>query len=896
MLKVEQKFLKLRYSLRHLLYTFFTFFLSGLLIFSPAYAASCNIPIQEYAVNNILFYEPCDDCANGYSYTAKPTGSQITWIGDSYSAIAQMSYNMLEKNLPGVDLGPGNYNTPQSYIQGSKFFASGSDENPSGISILENIVKSGNLREYLIFALGTNGGMSGWGDTDYFQKVLDLAGSNTKVVFVTTRTLNGDKAPTTTGAMYDKFNDALRNFASKHNNVYVADWDKTVGDDIYKYFSDSDGIHPKDEAGYKAWYDTIYDALPGGSVGTLPGNNNAEKIWNYFANAGIAGVSDNPAVISAFLGNFYAESSLYPFPNSSCIGLFQVCESSGQKQAFLDYMARYGLDYYSLASQSSIPSDINDLGISVQMQFLAEEYHGLDSFISHLNIVSSPTPESYAELFVVIVERAVCYPGMVAAGRECHDFSQPLQDQNIINYVKNDLYPSGTYHAVDAYQGVATRREKSREYFDLYAGASAQAIVSSLNVSTGMTWSDGWLSGMPGLIIQDVTGYSDLNETLRPGYTTADNKPNKILLHSTEGTSNGYNAYPAGNKYPAHFIIDLKKQETYQNLPITNRALSTSGSDGSSVQIEIVGFSTPANSNSPYYLQSFTATEWDYLVVLLSAISEETGIPLTTPVDWNIQYGGNENAIRATDKDDFNNNVKGVVGHMHSAGDNHIDPGNIWPMIEAAIARNPTAAQFANGALTARCGIGNVVISEGGLTYDQAIVLMKNYGANKNNSTSNAISGYWNLCQPGGHGSNCVSFSAFFLKKFTNVNNGELTELPDGHAVVDRLANRYNVSVGTAPQVWSVFSWSGGEFGHTGVILGYHDGKYIVGQASCTRGHNGIGGEGDGTTSGNGSGVVVMDSDVVTAIWGNGATNIKYAYIADQINFNSLSNYLATGE
>lgn len=879
--------------------TILLLFVCNILIFHPAYAALPASILNEYSQNNITFYDPTEDpCASGLSYTAKPTGNQITWIGDSYSTIAD-GYGIFSEQLPGIDFGTGTVNTSSSYIQGSKWFAGDNSSNPSGISILENIVSNGNLREYLVFALGTNGGMSNWGTTDYFQRVVDLAGNNTKIIFTTVRTLDGDNNAST-GNTYNNFNTTLRNFASYNSNVYLADWDKTVGDNIGQYFSSSDGIHPKDKAAFEAWFDTIYNALPGGAVGTLAGNNDVEKTWNFLANANIDGVSNNPAAIAGIIGNLLVESpdfnrewGIDPFyGNGTYYGIIQ--DLSGRLKTAVE-SAGYGGYWHTTSQPSRAPEDAVSAALQIELQYLVTEYPRFvgtsgwerQGFLNNLDAPADKnSPEAWAELFEISVEGAYATSGIS---------SQTPNDPGVQAY--NRKY----FSRYSAWQGLGKRRDNARKVFDTYAGTSASVITSSMvstsSIPTNMTWNNGWLeSGMPGLTIQDVTNYPDLNETPKSGYTTPDNKPNKILLHSTEGTTGGYSAYPVGNKYPAHFVIDLKKKETFQNLPITNRAMSTRSSDGSAVQIEIVGFSTPQNSNSSYYLQNFTASEWDYLALLLSAISEQTGIPLTTNMNWNIDYN-NTNAIRSTNYVDFNNNTTGIVGHMHSPDDIHIDPGNIWPMLEQAIARNPTASQFANNSINTTCGVGaaSASVTEGGLTYDQALELAMNYGTNLNGSSQNAMnSALWSYCAPGRGGSNCVSFSVFFVNKFTSTTI-DYSPVGDGNEFVSNLTSKKGIPTGTEPQVWSVFS-VGNKPGHTGVIVGYENGEWIVVQASCHRGRNGKTGRGNGTEQGGGSGFVVKSSDIHTAIMGYRRHQIKYAYLADQIDKTKLSNYLATGE
>ena len=204
---------------------------------------------------------------------------------------------------------------------------------------------------------------------------------------------------------------------------------------------------------------------------------------------------------------------------------------------------------------------------------------------------------------------------------------------------------------------------------------------------TSAKWNDGWLEddSIPGIKKQDVNGANDLNEPANSvgSYTTENGKPNKILLHTTEGTTNGYDAYPAGNKYPAHFIIDLKKKEGYQNFSIEQPALAIKDYDAAGpIQIEIVGFSDPTSSGytSEYDVNNFSEEDWDYLATLLQAISEQTEIPLTSKVTW----GGHSPRLNTEDFIKY----EGILGHMHAPANDHNDPGNIWPYVEAAIERS----------------------------------------------------------------------------------------------------------------------------------------------------------------------------------------------------------------
>ncbi|MDO4528051.1 MAG: hypothetical protein Q4C03_04630, partial [bacterium] len=147
----------------------FSFLLAVLLLFAtyaPSVYATQLITEEKkkiYAQNGIVF--PTDECdpnaANqgGMSTCTPITGSDITWIGDSYSVEAEkeVGNHLISNKFPGVDFGgEENINTASGYIQYSKHFSSSVAGNPSGLDILKKIKTAGKLRKYLVFALGTN--------------------------------------------------------------------------------------------------------------------------------------------------------------------------------------------------------------------------------------------------------------------------------------------------------------------------------------------------------------------------------------------------------------------------------------------------------------------------------------------------------------------------------------------------------------------------------------------------------------------------------------------------------------------------------------------------------------------------------------------------------------------
>ena len=216
------------------------------------------------------------------------------------------------------------------------------------------------------------------------------------------------------------------------------------------------------------------------------------------------------------------------------------------------------------------------------------------------------------------------------------------------------------------------------------SGSNSSTTDSS---TTKVQWKDGWLveGSIDGLVIEDVTKRTDLSEkNVNPigSYTTDGGKPNKILLHSTEGNKNGLEAYSADNMYPAHFTIDLKNKTISQHFSIYQPSMAIAKHDlAGPIQFEIVGFSTKDSEgyDSKWALKNFSDEDWDYLAKVLLAISEETGIPLTSSVSW-------ANGAKRLSVEEFAN-YKGVLGHMHAPDNDHTDPGDIWQYVEKAISR-----------------------------------------------------------------------------------------------------------------------------------------------------------------------------------------------------------------
>lgn len=242
---------------------------------------------------------------------------------------------------------------------------------------------------------------------------------------------------------------------------------------------------------------------------------------------------------------------------------------------------------------------------------------------------------------------------------------------------------------------------------------------------------------------------------------------------------------------------------------------------------------------------------------------------------------------KADDKRDPNSNPSGW-------GQIKIDGGPIaYPANQDHGAFVMYAALSDGVQTSSSCGSSDVgLVAEGGLTEEQAKKFMINYGKNPNGYSQKAVGdSLWNICN--GQGSNCVTFSAFFMNSFTDLRapNGMWG---NGGQVVDNQVAA-GAKSGTEPKVYAVFGHSTGvtmcgsqACGHTGIVLGIHGDTIIVGHASCSRQGRGAG---DGTINGSGSGYIMVAklNDLNGAF--HGTQNLRFAY-PDKVDTDKINDFL----
>lgn len=194
----------------------------------------------------------------------------------------------------------------------------------------------------------------------------------------------------------------------------------------------------------------------GASATRLPGDNIAEKIWNYFVDKGFT-----DGQIAGIIGNGLAESGLTPTrsSNGSYWGLFQW---GPRRPQLWQKMEEAGLgkytssEYWGAGAEEMIPEADLDAILTVELDFLM----GPDD-ISWIDAIKETNdPETAAEIFLVTFERAV-------------GGDDPIK-----------LYPP--YMGL-LYQGTTARRNFAKQVYDEYSGKGVSTSVSQGNSGKGVT-------------------------------------------------------------------------------------------------------------------------------------------------------------------------------------------------------------------------------------------------------------------------------------------------------------------------------------------------------------------------------------------------------------------------
>jgi hypothetical protein len=174
-----------------------------------------------------------------------PDGSKVTVIGDS---ITEGSKIDIEEKLPGVRV----YAQRNKTVAASLAAGQGGD---SGLRIARDLNSTGSLRKYVVFALGTNSGIT----EEQIDDLEGIVGPERKLILVNyyiTPDMSAKRQ------IFDTYNRALFISQFKYKNIIIADWNAAVAESPETYIA-NDGfhVHPKHPAGRTLFAQTIYDTL-----------------------------------------------------------------------------------------------------------------------------------------------------------------------------------------------------------------------------------------------------------------------------------------------------------------------------------------------------------------------------------------------------------------------------------------------------------------------------------------------------------------------------------------------------------------------------------------------------------------------------------------------------------
>ncbi len=287
---------------------------------APSYGAFAKIDeetLKKFSQGNILFYDPSSTACD----PATITGSQVTVIGDSISVGARSEY---DTQLSGIDYTDKTYNgTTYEITQVSKHFAADVSGNSSGLTIAREMEEQGDLRTYVVFALGTND--PGAVTEEKIDALMDLIGTNHKVVLTTNYAYNNQLD-------YSGNNAAIMAAKEKYQGkIAVADWASEAANHAEYLTSGDSYVHPGAE-GSKAFVGLIKQALADFTANSISGvgsnrNYAGVEVWS---SAELQAIEANAAIYKEAADKFNFPWQVMAVLHSHETGLRRYNPSNGQ--------------------------------------------------------------------------------------------------------------------------------------------------------------------------------------------------------------------------------------------------------------------------------------------------------------------------------------------------------------------------------------------------------------------------------------------------------------------------------------------------------------------------------------------------------------------------------------
>ena len=783
------------------------------------------------AQNNIIFTNDpeCDPTASlisSVSTSAKPSGDQITWIGDSYSVRA-FNYNQLTQKFgDGLDYGgKENVDTSSGYIQVGKSFGGTVSGNPSGIEVATRIKNS--IRPYLVFALGTNNiGSSEATVSGYINDLLSLA-PGSKIILVTAKdNRNSD---------YSGVNNAIKNAQSSHNDkIFVADWASVASSEDY----DSDNLHLT-QSGSQKWINLIYDALPGSSgPATIAGGVTTATYKGHTIAFPIAGASKSQ------------QNSISTIPCNHPIGChYGAGAQSGNANAAFDICWGGDCKNQTVVSITDgtitrdiqttrngancnhvrIRSDIDGTVIAYMhltyedLSLKAGDHVSAGQVIGHINWgdgASGAGPCNDNSVAHVHIDKGT---DRNADGGPSESARDPELVQ-MINTVYAALPESGTVGSTNTENTSST--------------PSLSPTSNSTNNNAGVAWNTIAQAG--------ISGVSD-NPAAIAGIV------GNFMQESGGGTFDidPFICSPAG--YLGIFQTGGSRSTDMKSFMSAN---GSSWKDGCSMkasgasQDEII---KAVEAETKFMLQESVFESFTKNLDKVTNKTPESYAELFLVTD-EIAYGGSSNL---TDP-----GVASLARSLYGERTwQDADKRSEYAKKAYEAFSNGTYSYQSSSSTSDPCpnetqssSLCSGGLSSGGMTLEQAQSFMKTYADEAAKGTTGTVtldgvsitdSGCTGAKGSGIGGAlnNCSAFSAWFINRYTSVTNFPVTQ---GSQTVNKLVSEYGFNnLSNKPEVYSIVSMgpetgsANGWANHTGVVLGIDEAndKIIIGEASCSLGY-----------------------------------------------------------
>lgn len=760
-----------KHALSKLVLLFFLAVLISLYPPLPAFAKITDEQLEKYSSNNIYFYDPSDDDCDYASQTGNDDGDDVYMIGDSITYISQ---SKIKEKIPNITIN----------AQSNIYFSHNEEGLVSGV---DRIKEMGD-QKILVFALGTNGGINMGDHEDDTEKLMSaVEGKNIKIIVMTIYYRDNAVDQMNTS------NDNIRAFADQHENVSIMDWNAVASADPTIM---EDNAHPNADTGYDKFAETVRDAV------------NAVSEVGVEANAGDGDYSN---IMTAKNANEY----VFNVPNQSEWSAWWSDTDTASMKKLLE---NYGDLAYQLGRAVGAPY----IAILVQMR-----YEDANSVCGANNFWGNGCPPGTGAGGATkqgknLGDGFVKYGETLTNGM--HD--QALGESDPEQYLRK-IGPTWVQGNVNgpgyaAIENMAKSVDVLTEYVNSSEG---QAIVSQFGHYTG-TYEGGVECPDPtagvgnGVTTLEIDGAT---YAFPIAYATKENYLNNTAEHPSALSTKSSGWYH--HEYPAVDLGIYYKMVTGKEFsPSDYPQWQVSSYDSCGLGVEHCNSSTGAPVVSmtdgviDYYRYYSRAKEQDQQYCASTRVKTSVGnhdVYLYIHLGYEDEYAAKVGQqVKAGD----------VIGHVgtqacaeYTQAHVHVQDGEKSSDIKTLIDKLYDALPEDAAELAAREQSSGAV--SGGLTEEQAQKIATRY-------KKNTDQGEWIVPSNGAGMWNCVSFSAYFVQRFTSI--GKVDRVwGNGKEVAESLANTYNLPTSTEPKPFSVFSVTKGTIvcddgylcGHTGIVV-----------------------------------------------------------------------------